>query len=112
MTSTRFAALRACDFRHCARISGKLCKGKNDAESWQTALPRRTAELVSAFPRWADCKSEDKAMHNFSRGIWTCATLYVAIGLIGIFFLATQPSIATSSDGYGIAAIAAQPTLR
>ena len=51
-------------------------------------------------------------MRNFSRGIWTCATLYVAIGLIGIFLLVTQPSIATSSDGYGIAAIVAQPTLR
>jgi len=26
-------------------------------------------------------------MRYFSRGIWTCAALYVALGLIGIFFL-------------------------
>jgi len=51
-------------------------------------------------------------MRNFSRGIWTCAALYVAIGLIGIFLLAGGPGVATSSDGYGIAAIAASTTLR
>lgn len=51
-------------------------------------------------------------MHNFSRGIWTCAALYVAIGLLGIFFLATQPVVATSSEGYGVAAFAAPATLR
>jgi len=51
-------------------------------------------------------------MNNFSPGLWTCATIYVAVGLIGIFFLASRPSIATSSDGYGIAAIAPPPTLR
>jgi hypothetical protein len=59
-----------------------------------------------------DCKLEDGAMHNFSRGIWTCAAFYVAIGLIGIFFLASQPGITTSSEGYGIAAIAAPAPLR
>jgi hypothetical protein len=51
-------------------------------------------------------------MHDLSRGIWTCAALYVAIGLVGIFLLAGQPGIATSSDGYGIAAIAAPAALR
>lgn len=51
-------------------------------------------------------------MHNLSRGIWTCAALYVAIGLVGIFLLAGGPGIATSSDGYGIAAIAAPAALR
>lgn len=50
-------------------------------------------------------------MRNLSRGIWTCAALYVAIGLIGIFFLTSDPGIATSSEGYGIAA-AAPPLLR
>jgi hypothetical protein len=60
----------------------------------------------------SDSKSESGAMGNFSRGIWTCAALYVAIGLIGIFFLAGQAGIATSSDGYGIAAIAAPAALR
>ncbi len=44
-------------------------------------------------------------MHNFSRGVWTCAALYVAIGLIGIFFL-TGAGVATSSEGYGIGAVA------
>jgi hypothetical protein len=51
-------------------------------------------------------------MRNFSRGIWTCAALYVAVGLIGIFFLASEPSVATSSEGYGIAAIAAPASPR
>jgi hypothetical protein len=45
-------------------------------------------------------------MRNFSRGIWTCAALYVAIGLIGIFLLSGQSGLTTSSDGYGIVAIA------
>jgi hypothetical protein len=54
-----------------------------------------------------DCKLEDGAMHNFSRGIWTCVAFYVAIGLIGIFFLASRHGVTTSSEGYGIAALAA-----
>jgi hypothetical protein len=45
-------------------------------------------------------------MRNFSRSIWACGALYVAIGLIGIFFLSGQSGHTTSSDGYGIAAIA------
>jgi hypothetical protein len=51
-------------------------------------------------------------MHNLSRGIWTCAALYVVIGLIGVFFLVTQPGVATSSEGYGVATFAAPATLR
>jgi hypothetical protein len=47
------------------------------------------------------------AMRNFSPGIWTWAALYAAIGLIGIFFLTSEPGVTTSSEGYGIAAIAA-----
>ena len=50
---------------------------------------------------------EGGAMHNFSRGIWTCAALYVAVGLMGLLFLTGQPSVATSSEGYGVAATAA-----
>ena len=45
-------------------------------------------------------------MRNFSSGIWTCAVLYVAIGLIGIFFLAGEAGVAVSSEGYGIGAVA------
>jgi hypothetical protein len=56
-------------------------------------------------------KLENGAMRNFSRGIWTCVALYVAIGLIGIFFLTSDPGIATSSEGYGTAA-ASPPPLR
>jgi len=52
------------------------------------------------------------AMRNFSPGIWTCAALYAAIGLVGVFFLMSEPGIATSSEGYGIAAIAAPASLR
>ena len=48
-------------------------------------------------------------MWNFSRGIWTCAALYVAVGLIGIFFLAGQPGSATSTEGYGIAIASPAP---
>jgi len=51
-------------------------------------------------------------MQNLSRGIWTCAALYVVIGLIGIFFLITQPGVATSSEGYGVATFAAPRALR
>jgi hypothetical protein len=51
-------------------------------------------------------------MGNFSPGIWTCAVLYVAIGLIGIFILTSEPGVNTSSEGYGIAAIAAAAPLR
>jgi hypothetical protein len=69
--------------------------------------PKRATGVLSS-----DCKSEGGAMRNFSRGIWTCAALYVAIGLIGIFFLAVQPGVTTSSEGYGIAAIAAPAALR
>jgi hypothetical protein len=89
--------------------------------------PRRA---IGVLP--SDCKLEGGAMRNFSRGMWTCgmwtcgmwtcgmwtcgmwtcAALYVAIGLIGIFFLTGEPSIATSSEGYGIAAIASPAPLR
>jgi hypothetical protein len=55
----------------------------------------------------SDCRSEDGEMRNFSRGIWTCAAVYVAIGLAGIFFFMSERGVATSSEGYGIAAIAA-----
>ena len=34
------------------------------------------------------------------------------IGLVGVFFLMSEPGIATSSEGYGIAAIAAPASLR
>jgi hypothetical protein len=54
----------------------------------------------------------DGAMRNFSPGIWTCVALYTAIGLIGIFFLANGPGVTASSEGYGIAAIAAPASLR
>ena len=69
--------------------------------------PRRA---IGVLP--SDCKLEGGVMRNFSRGIWTCAALYVAIGLIGIFFLTVAPRIATSSEGYGIAAIAPPAQLR
>jgi len=44
--------------------------------------------------------------------LWNCAALYVALGLIGIFFLTSEPGIATSSEGYGIAATASPTPLR
>jgi hypothetical protein len=39
-------------------------------------------------------------------GLWTSAGLYIAIGVIGIVFLA-QPHDVTTTDGYGIARTAA-----
>jgi hypothetical protein len=63
--------------------------------------PKRTTGVLPS-----DCKSEGGAMRKFSRGIWTCAALYIVLGLIGIFFLTGDPSIATSSEGYRIAATA------
>jgi hypothetical protein len=43
-----------------------------------------------------------------SVGFWTCATLYAAIGLAGIFLFSAQPNIASAADGYGVIRIAAQ----
>ena len=60
----------------------------------------------------SECKLEGGVMRNFSRGIWTWAALYVAFGLIGIFLLTGQSTIVTSSEGYGIAAIASPAPLR
>ena len=51
-------------------------------------------------------------MRNYTRSIWTCAAVYVAIGLIGIVFLTSRPGVATSSDGYGIADMALPVALR
>jgi hypothetical protein len=51
-------------------------------------------------------------MPKFSRGILTGAALYVALGLIGIIFLTSESGIATSSEGYGIAATASPTPLR
>jgi hypothetical protein len=52
------------------------------------------------------------AMRHVSPGIWTCAALYVAIGLIGIFVLTSGAGVTTTSEGYGIAAIAAPASAR
>jgi hypothetical protein len=41
-----------------------------------------------------------------SFGFWSCAAVYAAIGVIGVFVLSTQPNIAT--DGYGTLRLAAQ----
>ena len=51
-------------------------------------------------------------MRKFSRAVWTCAALYVALGLIGILLLMGEPGIATSSEGYGTAATASPTPLR
>ena len=38
-------------------------------------------------------------------GFWTCAAIYAATGLIGLFLIGAQPGIASSSDGYGYGTI-------
>jgi hypothetical protein len=48
-------------------------------------------------------------MSNLGRfGVLACVALYGAIGLAGVFFLASQPGIALSTDGYGIGRPAAR----
>jgi hypothetical protein len=94
---------------HCAlrtARSGTACHCKRDSASNGFGASSGTWRRPR---RYAD---EGDATNNFSPGLWTCATLYAAVGLIGIFFVASRPSIATSSDGYGIVAIAPPPTLR
>ena len=71
------------------------------------------AELAAGIRRYAERRQiKGDAMRNYIRSIWTCAALYVAIGLIGIVLLTTRPGVATSSDGYGIADIAPRAALR
>jgi len=42
-------------------------------------------------------------MSNLGRfGVFACVVLYGAIGLAGVFFLASQTGLALSTDGYGI----------
>jgi hypothetical protein len=48
-------------------------------------------------------------MSNLGRfGVLACVALYGAIGLAGIFFFASEPGMALSTDGYGIG----RPTAR
>jgi hypothetical protein len=90
------AKRRACDAEAFFR--------RRITESWNSNA------RVGVLP--SDCKFEGGAMRNFSRGIWTCAAIYVALGLIGILLLTSEPGIATSSEGYGIAATASPTPLR
>jgi hypothetical protein len=61
--------------------------------------------------RGRDCRYVDHLresvgaiMSNIGRfGVLACVVLYGAIGLAGVFFLASQPGLALSTDGYGIA---------
>jgi hypothetical protein len=49
------------------------------------------------------------AMRSFPEfGIWTCAGLYIAIGVIGVFCLGAKPNTVSSTDGYGIVQVSAQ----
>jgi hypothetical protein len=49
------------------------------------------------------------AMRNFSFfGICASAVLYAAIGVIGVCFLSTQPSMQSVTDGYGVFRVAIQ----
>jgi hypothetical protein len=41
-------------------------------------------------------------------GIWTCAGLYMAIGVIGVFLLGAQPNTVSSTDGYGVIRVTAE----
>ena len=41
-------------------------------------------------------------------GIWTCAALYAAAGVFGLFFLTSQPNTMATTDGYGVIRVATQ----
>ena len=41
-------------------------------------------------------------------GFWTCAVVYTAIGVVGIFLLSAQPNLASATDGYGLIRVHAQ----
>ncbi len=43
-------------------------------------------------------------------GLWTCAALYAAAGVFGLFLLTTQPDPIPSGDGYGVVQIGTQDT--
>ena len=62
--------------RHCKRDGGSNGFGASSG-TWKR--PRRYAD-------------EGAAINDFSPGLWTCATLYAAVGLIGIFFLPAGPA--------------------
>jgi hypothetical protein len=63
-------------------------------------------ELIALAPTSYE---KGNAVNNLaSFGFWTCATLYTAIGVIGVFFLSTQPNIAHFTDGYGTIRFVAQ----
>jgi hypothetical protein len=84
-----------------------------DAESFFSAPDNGIVEPKRASRRSAERLQIGKRCDaQFSPGIWTCAALYVALGLIGIPLLTGEPSIATSSEGYGIAATASPTPLR
>jgi hypothetical protein len=51
-------------------------------------------------------------MRNLSFGICAGAALYAAIGVIGVCFLSTQPSMQSATDGYGIFRVAMQSVPR
>lgn len=58
--------------------------------------------------RWIDDEKDD-AVNSLTRfGFWTCAAVYTAIGVIGVFFLSTQPNIASPTEGYGTISLLAQ----
>lgn len=47
-------------------------------------------------------------MSNRARyGFWTCATVYAAIGVIGVFFFSARPG-ASLAEGYGTFHVIAQ----
>ena len=101
-----------CDLRHC---------GSRFTDAYRRPMKapyhffRRRMRVLRNLPVVIGVRPNERqirggAMRNYTRSIWTCAALYVAIGLIGIVFLTTRPGVATSNDGYGIANIAPQAT--
>lgn len=67
------------------------------------ATLRSRVWVEGQWPRRAFDGDEETPMTGFATfGFWTCAAIYAAIGIIGIVLLGAQPSIAYSSDGYGM----------
>jgi hypothetical protein len=57
----------------------------------------------SALP---DDKTGDAMSKLAALGFWTCATVYAAVGIVGVFLLGSQPNIANATDGYGTVRLA------
>jgi hypothetical protein len=82
----------------------------NEASGTVTANRRyKTLTLRKTASRFVGRDAKDDAMSRLaSFGFWTCAAVYAAIGVIGVFLIGAQPNIAGATEGYGTIRLLAQ----